>query len=104
MASEVANAPEIGRQALRILDKLLAERPEKVGHDFSEASRWLTGYRDELIAVWRRTGAERDRERLARVNAVLSVVLGGHFPLGGVPWQHIEQARKALSAVLGAGK
>jgi len=83
--------------ALRLIDKLLAERPERVGHDFSEATRCVVAYRDELIAVWRRSGAEADRQRLARVNAVLSVVVGGHYPLGEIPWTSIEQARTQLA-------
>ena len=92
---------ELGNRALQIIDKLLAERPERIGHDFSEAVRCLSAYRDSLIAVWRETGAETDRERLASVNAVLSVVVGGHFPLGGVPWAHIEKARDNLAEIVG---
>lgn len=84
--------------SLKLLDKLLAERPDRVGHDFSEATRWIAVYRDELIAEWRRTGDETDRVRLAKVNAVLSVVLGGHYPLEKVPWPHIETARAQLAA------
>ena len=83
--------------ALRLIDKLLAERPERVGHDFSEATRCLTACRDELIEAWRHSGGDTDRQRLTRVNAVLSVVVGGHFPLGQVPWKSIEQARAQLA-------
>ncbi len=85
--------------SLRLLDKLLAERPERVGHDFSEATRWICAYRDELIAIWRRTASEADRQRLAKVNAVLSVVLGGHYPLAEIPWDAIERARAQLASV-----
>lgn len=95
MASELA-----GRRALAVLDKLLGERPHKVGHEFSEASRCLAAYRDELIEAVRAGGGDADRERLAGVNAVLSVVIGGHFPLGDIPWEHIEKARGRLAAVL----
>lgn len=100
---EGTEAQRLGQSALRLLDKLLKERPEKVGHDFSEAARCLTGFRDGLIARWRETGAEADRRRLARVNSVLSVVVGGHFPLGGVPWGHIEKARRELGEVVDGG-
>ncbi len=89
-----------GRAALRMLDKLLAERPEKVGHDFSEATRCLTAFRDSLIARWRESGAEQDRERLGKANAVLAVIVGGHFPLGGIPWGHIEKAREELAGII----
>lgn len=88
--------------ALRLIDKLLAERPERVGHDFSEATRWVAAYRDELIADWRRTGMEADRQRVAAVNGVLSVVLAGHYPLGAIPWPQLEKARNALAEVSSA--
>ncbi len=86
--------------ALGMLDKLLAERPERVGHDFSAAVRWIAAYRDELTAEWRRTESAADRLRLGKVNAVLSVVVGGHYPLGKVPWQSIEQARAQFVSVV----
>lgn len=89
-----------GRAALRAIDKLLAERPRKIGHDFSEATRCLTAYRDQLIAIWRDSGNQTDFDRLAAVNSVLSVVIGGHFPLGDVPWGHIERARRQLADIL----
>jgi hypothetical protein len=79
---------------------VLQERPDKVGHDFSAATRLLAVYRDSLSAEWRKTRAEADRQRLARANAVLSVVVGGHFPLGPVPWPHIEKGRDELAALV----
>jgi hypothetical protein len=85
--------------ALRMFDKLLEERPKRVGHDFSEATRWTVAFRDELIAEWRRTETDADRRRLEKVNAVLSVLLGGHYPLGEVPWPHLEKARAQLAKV-----
>ncbi|MBV8612198.1 MAG: hypothetical protein JOY66_00305 [Acetobacteraceae bacterium] len=89
-----------GERALALIDKLLAERPEKVGHDFSETTRCLSAYRDELIGRFRETGAERDRARLDGVNAVLSVIVSGHFPLGDIPWGHIEEAHKRLEGLV----
>jgi hypothetical protein len=87
--------------ALAAFDRLLRKRPDNVGHDFSETTRCLAAYRDELIAVWRTTLAEDDRQRMAAVNAVLSVVLGGHFPLGPVPWGLIEAGRAQLATLVG---
>lgn len=92
---------ERGKQALGAIDKLLAERPDKVGHDFSEATRLVAGYRDMLADNWRRTNAEAAYSRLAAANAVLSVMVGGHYPLGAIPWQHIERAREQLAKVHG---
>jgi hypothetical protein len=85
--------------SLRLLDQLLTERPDRVGEDFSEATRWIAAYRDALIATWRRTGSATDRQRLGKINAVLSVVLGGHYPLAGIPWDSIAQARDQLAVV-----
>jgi hypothetical protein len=89
-------------QALQAIDRLLAERPEKVGHDFSDATRRLCAWRDGLVQRWRQTRAEDDRLELERVNAAISVVVGGQFPLGHVPWPEIEIARNDLVALSAA--
>lgn len=86
-----------GEQALRSIDKVLSEKPDRVGHDFSEATRYLSAYRDELVSTFRRTSAEADRKRLEQVNSVISVIVGGHYPLGPVPWPEIEKARALLA-------
>ena len=88
-------------KALHYFDQLLQDRPKRDGHDFSEATAWLSAYREELSSEWRRTGNESDRKRLRRINGVLSVVVGGHYPLGEVPWDQIERARGDLAAVIG---
>jgi hypothetical protein len=90
--------------AVRAIDMVLSERPNKVGHDFSEATRRVAAYRDELIEIWRRTGSEADRLRMARVNAVLSVMIAGNYPLGPIPWPHIEKARTELAGLAGHRK
>jgi hypothetical protein len=90
-----------GLAALRALDGVLADQPDKVGHDFSQAEREIAAYRDALAQIWRGSGQESDRRRMAQVNAVLSVVVGGHFPLGGVPWAHLHKARDLLAELVG---
>lgn len=85
--------------ALQAIDKLLADKPEKVGHDFSEATRLLCAWRDGLIERWRQTHAEGDRQDLERVNAAISVIVGGQFPLGSVPWPEIEKVRNDLATL-----
>ncbi|MDJ0391254.1 hypothetical protein QMO56_24380 [Roseomonas sp. E05] len=81
-------------QALEAMDRLLAKRPQKEGHAFSEATRCLCALRDELIRRQSEAGASSgERERLERLNAVISVLVGGHFPLGSIPWDEIEKAR-----------
>lgn len=88
-----------GQAAVAALDKVLADKPHKVGHDFSEATRRLTAWRRLLIARWRHTHSETDRCKLEQVNAAISVVVGGQFPLGSIPWPHIEQARQDMAAL-----
>lgn len=101
MTSDHTQPSEPGHTALRLVDKLLAERPTKVGHDFSEATRCLAAFRDELIHHSRANPSSQDRERLAKVNTVLAVIVGAHFPLGEIPWSQIEKARGLLAATLG---
>jgi hypothetical protein len=87
-----ALANDVHAAALRAIDKLLAERPEKVGSDFSSAYSLLVALRDSQVAQWRHSNAEPDRQRLARINSVLSVVNSGHF-------QQIEKAREVLASL-----
>lgn len=95
---------ETARHGLEMIDVLLQERPARIGHDFSEATRCIAEYRDDLRAAWRRTRSAEDERRLGQANAVLSVVVGGHYPLGPVPWEEIEKARHAFAALLESHK
>lgn len=85
-----------GARVLAALDKLLAERPEREGRDFSEATRCLTAYREEVLG----RAAPDQSGRLAVLNAAISVVMAGHFPLGEVPWDQIEKARERLGKLV----
>lgn len=96
-------ADDIARDALSAIDKLLAARPEKVGHDFSAATRRLVAWRQRCIAQWRASQLPADRQCLERVNAAISVVVGGQFPLGEVNWGSIEAARRDLAAIASSG-
>lgn len=90
-----------GEDALRAIDKVLSDKPKKIGHDFSEALRRLTGFREQVIAQYR-AGPPDDaaRERLARLNAVITVIVAGEYPLGKLPWPHVEKARDSFAALL----
>ncbi len=90
----------LGRDAVQAIDNLLANRREKVGHDFSEATHRLIVWRQQLIERWRKTQTDIDKSELERVNAAISVVVGGHFPLGSVPWSQIETVRGDLSRLV----
>jgi hypothetical protein len=81
--------------ALAAVDKALAEKPHKEGHTFSAAAQSLCAVRDSLS-----TRDKHDplrRRWLGHINAVISVVLAGHFPLGSVPWDEIAKARDWLA-------
>jgi len=92
---------EAAREALAAIDEALSHRPKQTGHDFSAASRCLTALREHLIAEVRARSTPEARERLARLNAVISVIYGGQFPIGAVPWEKVQQARDALARLLG---
>jgi hypothetical protein len=98
----MANSDDAGPAALAAIDRALEHRPEKDGHDFAEAAQHLAQLRDAMVARYRDAPPPpAARERLARLNAVLSVVLGGHFPLGSIPWHEIQLARGWLAELVG---
>lgn len=82
------------REAMRLLDKIMAEKPEKNGHDFSAAVRCLVEVRNGLVAGHDGGG------QLPAVNAIISSVLGGQFPMKAIPWPSVDAARQRLAAVL----
>jgi hypothetical protein len=81
--------------ALAAVDRALAEKPHKEGHTFSAAARSLCVVRDSLSA--REKDDPLRRQWLGHINAVISVILAGHFPLGSVPWDEIAKARDWLA-------
>ena len=92
----------IAARAMRLLDKIVAEKPEKNGHDFSEAVRCLTALRDSLIAEHR--GAADPPlppdTHLRRLNGIIGAVVGGHFPIGALPWKSVEAARDGFRSLI----
>ena len=81
---------DAGAAALDGLDRVLAGKPEADGQLLSEVAQSLSAYRNQLAA-------RADRRRLDHVNAVMSIVLAAHFPLGPVPWDEVEKARAWLA-------
>ncbi len=88
-------ADDPAQAALAALDAALARRPNKDGHDFAQAATCLAAFRDQLIARQRASGDAG--EPLARLNGIISVVVGAHFPLDKIPWPGMEAARHALA-------
>jgi hypothetical protein len=93
-------APQSARNALEALDEAIADAPRRNGHALSRAATCVSAFREELIAQHGLQG-EENRQRLARVNAILSLVLAGHFPLGDAPWDEIKKGRNWLSEMIG---
>lgn len=90
-----------GRAALDALDKALSEKPHRDEHALTHATVCLTAFRDALIGEHRGAlPSAADRQRLAHLNSVLSVVLSGHFPLGATPWGELEKARGWLAELV----
>ena len=79
-----------GLVALGALDTILAQEPEPDQDLFSKCIHCLGVFRNALIESGQRT-------HLERVNAVISVVMAGHFPLGKTPWDELHNARAWLA-------
>jgi formate dehydrogenase major subunit len=90
----------IGWEAIAAIERLLADQPEKMGHDFSAATRCLASWRDALVQRRRELPEGGEYHALERVNAAISVILGGEFPLGKVPWLEIARLRQQLGELL----
>ena len=88
-----------GEVALDALDRILAQQPVPDQDLFSQATHCLSVYRDSLIATYRPGPAPAEmRTRLEHVNAVISLLMAGHFPLGELPWAELHKARGWLAA------
>jgi hypothetical protein len=92
---------ESGRRALTVLDRALGQPPERMADDLPEAVRTLARLRNRLIDQ-RRADPDSPEvaERLDRVNAILSVVAGGEYPIVGIRRERIVDARDALAGLV----
>jgi hypothetical protein len=89
------------REAVKTLDYLLRNHPAEMAEELSDAVGCVVALRDSMIDHRHRAGqtAERDA-RLQKVNAAISAIVAGEFPLMGVRWKRIEAARDLLKAIL----
>lgn len=96
----MSETPDPGRNALEAMDQVLAKRPITDGEVLTRATLCLAELRERITpADW--ASAPRDeQERLARLNSIISVVMGLHFPLGPPPWGEFEKARDWLAGLL----
>ena len=85
------------RAAIASLDRALDDGPDKIYHDLADVVRCLVQLRSELTAT-RLEGEPGDR--LERCNAVLSMVIGGEYPLAGLRRDRLQKARDELASLL----
>ena len=86
--------------SVEALDRALAARPRRDGQAFSEATKPMCAYRDELRHVVRADPGDLDaRRRLRAANLAVTLMLAGHYPLGDMPWDQLDALRTHLSAM-----
>ncbi len=83
-------------RALVALDQAIAAAPDRDGAAFSDAATQVGAVRDAVAVRDGRDTADK-RQRLTMLNAILSMILSGHFPLGNPPWEEIKKARGWLA-------
>ncbi len=87
--------------ALKTLDLVLEEKPEQHHEEVRGVLRCLIGLRDHLIQERRKESGLPDLDsRLEHVNAVISVMTSGSFPVVGLNHDRLKQARDLLAAIL----
>lgn len=99
-AGEPGDEFEAGRDALRHVDRALADRPKRDGATLKAALQALARFRDAVVERHRGADGARWRPALERINAVISVVMAIQFPIGEVRWAELEKARGWLDGVL----
>jgi len=90
-----------GQEVLQRIDKLLADKPDRIGHDFSSATIALCNYRRAMLQrLGNGTPSQKDVDRLNQLNSVISVVYGTHYPIGGPKWEPLEHARESFASLI----
>lgn len=90
--------PHPGRRSIQHLARVLEQKPSKDDHELSSLTLCLTDFREELIQ--RNQGeapSHEERECLMHLNAIVSVVMGMHFPIGNPPWEEFEKTQGWLT-------
>ncbi|WP_158043932.1 hypothetical protein [Skermanella pratensis] len=92
-------------QALETLDKVLSEKPEQHHEEVVGVLRCLVAMRDHLIGERRRSGPTAGLdEHLEHVNAVLSVMTSGSFPVVGLNHERLKHARDLMAGLMGMSR
>ena len=92
-------------KALETLDRVLEEKPEQHHEEVVGVLRFLVAMRDHLILERRGRGPSPDLdEHLDHVNAVVSVMTSGSFPVVGLKHDRLKQARDLMAGIIGAAR
>ena len=95
--------PELqpGRKALVHTKRVLEQRPDKDDQELTLATQCLGQFRKELIEAHRQERATtKDGDCLSRLNAIISVVMAMHFPIGNPPWDEFEKTQAWLTDIV----
>ncbi len=100
----MSNAPPScpGRESLKHAQRILEQKPHKDDHALSHLTRCLGEFRERLIQADRRGSHPEDRQRLSHLNAIISIVMAMHFPIGQAPWTEYEKACNWLEEIVRA--
>jgi hypothetical protein len=83
---------------LAAFNQLSLEEGPRTGREIADIVQQLVHVRDELIAA-QRAGTPCG-EWLQRVNAIISTIFGTEFPVGGLQWKRVCEAREALKKMI----
>jgi hypothetical protein len=87
-------------KALETLDRVLNEKPEQYHEEAMGVLRCLVAIRDHLIEQRRRSPSAELDERLDHVNAVVSVMTSGSFPVVGLNHERLKHARDLMAGIM----
>jgi hypothetical protein len=89
---------QAGLEALRRLDRVIAEGSDVAHEDVHAAVVCVVALRNRILAEHRETGSERSR--LDQANALVSLAYGAEFPLTGFHLRRFEGTRDGIRALL----
>jgi len=88
-------------KALETLDRMLDEKPEQYHEEVVAVLRCLVAIRNHLIEQRRKQGPLPDlEEQLDHVNAVVSVMTSGSFPIVGLNHERLKHARDLMASLM----
>lgn len=93
--------PHPGRKSLQHVRRVLEQKPIKDDYELSQLTQCLAPFREELIE--RSKGQPPSHEArvcLMHLNAIVSVVMAMHFPIGQPPWEEFEKAKRWLETLV----